>query len=127
LFFISTGAGWSEVFQHPLSAIPDLVVASLVIGLVEAIAAYRRRSAWRSVLKFTGNVQGVATDQGIEWRTQHSSSKFEWGQLLKAHRERDLSLVFYAPRCAFYFPQEFFASEQEWISFNDLLDSKLAK
>jgi hypothetical protein len=34
-------------------------------------------------------------------------------------------LLYYSPRCALYFPREFFGSDVQWTAFRALVDSKL--
>jgi hypothetical protein len=123
--FVSIGVGWTAALHHPLAAAPDLAVAALVLAAAAAITIYLRSKNWRSVTSLTGKVHGAATVSGIEWNTDNTSARFAWEKLVKVRRARDLTLVFFAPRCAFYFPRSFFESDDSWKQFNDVLDANV--
>lgn len=123
--FISTGVGWPRVWAHPSTAAPDLLLAAAVLVAVAAITSYGRRKRWRQVTAITGSVHGVLTAAGIEWNTDNSSSRFSWEKLVKIRRTRDLTLVFYAPACAFYFPRSFFHTSDSWRTFNESVTARI--
>ena len=125
--FLSTGVGWSKAIASPVSAVPDLLLAGLVLAASAGITMYGRARAWRNAVSLTGRVSGAATTEGIEWNTANTSAKFVWEKLVRVREDGNLTLVFYAPRCAFYFPREFFNSEQAWSSFNEVLRMRLPR
>jgi len=124
--FVSMGAGWPAALRHPLSAAPDLGLAGFVLAVAATITIYGRTRNWRSLTAVTGRVHGAATTSGIEWNTDNASARFAWEKLVKVRRANDLTLVFYAPGCAFYFPRDFFDSEDSWQQFNEMLETKIA-
>lgn len=123
--FVSIGVGWTVALHHPSAAAPDLALAGLLLAIAAALTIYLRSRNWRSVTSFTGRVHGAATVSGIEWNTDNSSTRFSWEKLVKVRRARDLTLVFYAPGCAFYFPRAFFESDDSWKQFNEVLDANV--
>jgi hypothetical protein len=125
--FVSFGVGWTAAISTPTSALPDLFLTVLFLLASAAITRYLRIKTWRNTMALVGNIHGVITDTGIEWITAHTTSKFEWDKFIKARQETDLSLVFYAERCALYFPRSFFASEQEWQQFREIVRLRVSK
>lgn len=124
---VSIGVGWSKVISDPTSAVSDLAWGAALVILSASITKYGRIKAWRNMVSFTGEIHGVATEEGIEWNTANTKTSFEWRKFLKVRQEADLSLAFYTPRCAFYFPKNFFASDLDWQAFNSLLQSQIRK
>ena len=124
--FVSIGVGWAVALHQPLAAAPDLALAGLVLAAVAGLTVYFRSRTWRGVTSLTGRVHGAATISGIEWNTDNASARFTWAKLVKVQRARDLTLVFYAPRSAFYFPRAFFESDDSWKQFNEVLDANVA-
>lgn len=106
--FVSFGVGWSQAISDPHSSAQDFMFAALALLISAAISRYSRTKSWRSTTALVGSVRGVASESGIEWSTSNTTSTFDWKKFIKVNQTKDLSLVFYAPRCAFYFPREFF-------------------
>jgi hypothetical protein len=80
-----------------------------------------RARAWKQATRLNGRVHGVITPAGIEWNTERTASRFEWAKIVRIKQAGDLTLAFYTPRCAFFFPRSFFASEAEWAAFNEAI------
>lgn len=125
--FVNIGVGWSALFSNPRSAVSDLLFGAVVLLASAVITKFGRRRNWRNTVALSGSINGLATQNGIEWNSSNSSTKFEWAKLIKSHHENHLALVFYTPRCAFYFPRDFFNSEHDWEKFNSLVLARIAK
>lgn len=123
--FVSTGAGWQAIWNHPAAATPDLVLAAAVLAAVAAITSFGRRKRWRETTRLTGHISGSLTEAGIEWNTDVSSSRLSWTKLLNVRKAQDLVLVFYSPRCAFYFPRSFFETADSWAKFNNSVTARV--
>jgi len=125
--FVALGVGWPTAVANPAAAVPDMAYGLLAL-LGGALATWMaRKKAWQANAQMHGEVHGYLTQEGLEWNTSTTSSKFPWSKLLKYKHSGDLVLVFYSPRCAFYFPRSFFAGGQEWRSFLDVLALHLKK
>ncbi len=113
VFFAVTlpGARLSEL-------VGDLVfVALFPIGMAMFMRRVRAR-AWQQAIRLGGRVHGAITPEGIEWNTERTAARFEWAKIERVARTADLTLAFHSPRCAFFFPRSFFASEADWTAFN---------
>lgn len=126
-FFVRFGVGWTEVISSPMNALPDLILAALVLLASNLIVWFGRNKAWRNTIAMSGRVFGVVTESGIDWNTSNTVSKFEWLKFVKVRLERNLTMLFYSERCALYFPKSFFESEQEWLQFDSLVSSRVFK
>ena len=120
LCFIQFGAGWAAVSAEPSKAIPDVVWAVAVLAGCWVIVRLGRRRAWREHVRIHQAVSGELSASGLEWKTSITSTSLPWSKILGFQISRDLALLYYAPRCAFYFPRSFMATENEWLSFQQL-------
>jgi hypothetical protein len=125
VLFISIGVGWQKVFAQPFAALPDMLFAFLVFLASAAILHFGGRKQWQANARLHGQVNGQLTSEGLEWNTSTTKGTFPWSKLTHFSESTDLVLVFYAPRCAFYFPKTFFATEDAWHAFKELLAAHL--
>lgn len=125
--FVSTGVGWSVVFSKPLSLIPDLIYTVILMIALAAMNRYMLIRNWRKMISLSGDVRGIASDWGIEWANENTTSKFEWAKFIRIQQKPDLTLVHYSSRCAFYFPRTFFESDTEWQRFNEIAYARIEK
>ena len=109
-------------FSLPGAKLSDLLVDLVIVVLFPlAMLGVTRRArsrAWRQMQRLGGAVQGVITSEGIEWNTVNTASAFAWSKIVRVAQADGMTLAFYTPRCAFYFPRSFFASESAWSEFN---------
>jgi hypothetical protein len=120
--FLSIGSGWERAFAAPLSALPDLFMGIFFALALWAVNAYASRRHWKTYRKLHGRVRGTVGPGGIELSSATTVSKFSWGKIVKHKRAPELTLVYYAPRCAFFFPSSFFSSTGEWDRFNGIVE-----
>jgi hypothetical protein len=121
LAFVALGTGWAEAIADPSQAVPDLLWGLAVFVTCTLLMRYGRRRAWQSYIRLHGAVSGRVSPNGIEWKTESSTTSLPWEKLLGFRVFNDLALVFYAPRCAFFLPRDFFATEQEWSALCEVL------
>jgi hypothetical protein len=119
--FVQIGAGWEHVWQEPLRAVPDLLWSLPVLAACAVIIKIGRRRAWKNYQRFHGAVSGHLGSDGLEWKTEATTTSLPWVKTTGHRVSRDLALLYYAPRCAFFFPREFFLSDQDWSLFQQLL------
>ncbi len=118
LFFFS---GSREEAANP--SLQLLSTALILIGAAWAMR-YTRTRAWNQLVRLHGRVSGTLTSDGIDWHTSMSTTRFEWAKVIRIARADGLTLAFYTPRCAFYFPRSFFESEEAWAAFNAVIDAR---
>lgn len=116
---VSLGTGWGVALSSPVEAIGDLVVVGFLLAFVWGATFYLHKRAWKAQGALHGEITGTVGEQGIEWTTATMTSKFPWAKILKYKQLSDMTLTFYSPRCAFYFPRDFFSSDEDWRQFND--------
>jgi len=116
---VSLGTGWGVALSSPVKAIPDLLVIGFLLVFIWAATFYLHTRAWKAQDALHGEITGTVGEQGIEWATATTTSKFSWEKILKYKQLPDMTLAFYSPRCAFYFPRDFFVSDENWRQFND--------
>lgn len=119
--FVQLGAGWENVFQKPLSAMPDILISLSVLAVCAVIIKLGRRRAWKNYRQLHGSVSGQLGTNGLEWKTEATTTSLPWAKTTGHRVSRDLALLYYAPRCAFFLPREFFANEQDWLLLQQLL------
>jgi hypothetical protein len=119
---LSMGSGWERALAAPLSALPDLFMGICTALALWAVNSYAARRNWKTYLKVHGRVRGTVGPGGIELSSATTISKFSWGTMVKHKRAPELTLVLYAPRCAFFFPSSFFSSVGEWERFNGIVE-----
>jgi hypothetical protein len=120
--FQSMGSGWERALATPLTALPDLLMGVFSALALWAVNAFASRRHWKNYVKVHGRVRGTVGPGGIELSSSTTTSKFSWGKIVKHRRAPELTLVFYAPRCAFFFPSSFFSSAGEWERFNRIVE-----
>lgn len=118
---VSLGVGWSVALSSPAEAIWDLLFAGFMVIAIWAATFYLHTRAWKAQDALHGEITGTVGEQGIAWSTATTSSQFPWEKILKSKQLPDMTLAFYTPRCAFYFPRDFFASDEDWRQFNDTI------
>ena len=121
ILFVQLGAGWETVWQEPLRAVPDLLWSLPVLVACAVIVKLGRRRAWKNYLRLHGSVSGQVGADGLQWKTETSTTSLPWAKITGHRVLEDLALLYYAPRCAFFLPRTFFASEQEWLALQQLL------
>lgn len=114
IFFIQISSGWGQVLLEPQLVVPDVLYFLLVFAGVFPIVRFGRRRSLREFLRTHGPVRGQITADGLEWRTEATVASLPWSKLIGHRISRDVVLLYYAPRCAFFLPRSFFAGEQEW-------------
>jgi YcxB-like protein len=125
--FLFSTYDWRTLLKHPLWAVPDLLIAVVGLMCTWGLIVYLSGRAWKTTTNLQGEIHGQVNESGIEWNTAISSSKFPWAKLLRVKETEQMLLVLYTPRCAFYFPRNFFASDDEWLALKNLLASRLRK
>ena len=121
LMFLATGSGWRTVLTEPSRILPDLAWGFGVLAAGWLLTRFLRRRAWKNYVRLHNSVSGRVGPHGVEWKTEITSSVLPWEKLLGFRTSKDLVLIFYSPRCAFFFPRGFFADEQEWSALLDVL------
>ncbi len=105
--------------------VSDLVTDVLLVALFAVAVTFSTRRArarsWRQVVRLHGRVHGAISPAGIDWNTERSTAHYEWAQILRVDQTRDLTLAFFMPRGAFYFPRSFFESDAAWTAFNEAI------
>jgi len=124
--FIAIGVGWPAVFADPLAAFPELFFGLMVLVFAAFITWRSRRKQWQTNAQLHGQVSGQLTARGLEWNTSTTKAEFPWSKLTHFTASEELVLIFFAPRCAFYFPKSFFATDDAWHSFKGLLATHLS-
>lgn len=127
LFFTELDGSLSLMWSQPLSLLPDLLEGALLFIAWGGLIWYGRRRAWRNYVRLHGAVSGRVGDQGLEWKTESTTTSMNWGKLLGYKALSDLTLIYYAPRCAFFLPRGFFKSDEQWSAMQALLAQHLKK
>lgn len=113
---------------HKVSELVTDVLFMAMFGVAMAFVTRRARTrAWRQVVRLGGRVHGAITPAGIEWNTERTTARYEWAQILRIDQTTGLTLAFFQPRGAFYFPRSFFGSDAAWTAFNDAIARHAAK
>ncbi len=102
----------------PTLLLVDLGVLAIVLLAMRLTVRRVQARTWKQSVRLVGRVHGAITPEGIEWNSERSTSRYEWARITEVRRAGDLTLAFYAPRCAFYFPRSFFDSQASWDAFN---------
>ena len=105
----------------------DLVIVVLFPLAMLVVTRRARSRAWRQAQRLGGAVHGAITSEGIEWNTADTASRFEWSKIVRVTQADGMTLAFYTPRCAFFFPRSFFASESVWWEFNGAIAGYAAR
>ena len=121
IVFVQVGAGWENVWHEPMRAVPDILWSLPVLVACAGIIKFGRRKAWKTYLRLHGSVSGQLGATGLEWKTEASTSSLPWSKVTGHRISQELALLYYAPRCAFFLPRNFFASEQDWSQLQRLL------
>jgi hypothetical protein len=109
----------------PAEVLTAAIFSSAGILFLWGLTRFIWRRSWRKTLTLHGDVTGRAGAEYIEWRTQLADSAYHWQKFTRARSAPHLLLLYYSPRCALYFPREFFDSDDQWAAFRALVDSKL--
>lgn len=109
----------------PLEAFFSLAWTPVLIVFTAGLTAWGRQLQWRQVSANAQEITGNLGDAGIEWNTPMTSAKFPWSKLVKVRQHREMLLIFYNSRCAFYVPRNFFADEATWQAANALALERL--
>jgi hypothetical protein len=119
--FVQIGAGWENVWQEPLRAVPDLLWSLPVLAVCAVIVKFGRRRAWKSYQRLHGSVSGRLNSDGLEWKTEATATKIPWSKTIGHRTSNEIALLYYAPGCAFFLPREFFATEHDWSLLHQVL------
>jgi hypothetical protein len=127
LVFLMIGVdrSWSQIVGDPVATLVSVVWAVLLMLALRAIAALGSRRSWRRIVELHGRVSGEVSDSGVRWATGIGSATFSWDKISKVRERQGVVLLFYSPRCAIYFPREFFETAGEWDAFRALVAAKL--
>lgn len=125
--FAFNGRSIADIVDQPIVTMLCLALAMGVLLLIWGLLRFSRRRAWKRAVALNGSVAGSAGAEGISWNTELTQTRFPWTKVTKLRKCPDLVLLFYAPRCALYFPREFFASEEAWHAFGALAAAQLAR
>lgn len=104
---ISSGVGWKTALVEPAKALPDLAVALAIILGYFAWSSFYWNRTWKAYQNLHGQISGTVGQDGVEWNTSTASSRFSWEKIHKYKRTPTITLVFYAPRSALFFPPQF--------------------
>ncbi len=106
-------------------SLPELLAFALLFAAFVALRrVFARRAherAWKRAVQLGGRMHGDISAQGILWNTERSSTRFEWANVLRLDQAEGLTLAYYTPRCAFFFPRSFFESDAAWTAFNEAI------
>jgi hypothetical protein len=122
---IGVDRSWSQIVGDPVATLVSVVWAVLLMLALRVMTAIGWRRSWRKIVELHGRVSGVVSDSEVRWVTGIGSATLSWNQILKARERPGVVLLFYSPRCALYFPREFFETEGEWSAFRALVAAKL--
>lgn len=111
--------------SSPIGIVATLIAIAFMAIAVWGMVEFSRRRAWRSLSKLNGPVSGRVFEGGIDWNTELSATQLPWKKFTRVRELPDLILVHYSPRCALYFPKNFFASDERWDKFRSLLAARL--
>ena len=128
LFFLQlyfSDRGVLDTLGDPAELMSFAIISTAGIVFLWALTRFVWRRSWRSALRLHGDVSGHAGEAAILWRTQFANSEYQWQKFIRARSGPLLVLLYYSPRCALYFPREFFGSDVQWTAFRSLVDSKL--
>ena len=114
LLFFSMRPGLAKVMAEPALALPGLIWGVGVLVVCACITRFLHWRGWKQYMQVHGSVSGQIGPQGITWKTESIIDVLEWEKALGFRARKDLFLVLYTPRCAFFFPRSFFATEQDW-------------
>jgi hypothetical protein len=117
--------GFLDTLGDPVELLSVFIFSTAGILFLWALTRFVWRRSWRRNMALLGDVTGLAGAEHILWRTQLADSQFQWRKFTRARTTPELLLLHYSPRCALYFPREFFASDEQWTAFRALVDSKL--
>jgi hypothetical protein len=113
--------------KEPSTWLYDLGALAVVLIAVQLTIRRARMRTWKQSVQIVGRVHGAITPDGIDWVTDRSTSRYEWAKIIAVKQADGLTLAFYAPRCAFYFPRSFFDSDETWAGFNLAIAAYVAK
>lgn len=74
-----------------------------------------------------GTFAGTISEDEILLRTINVTQNIKWSVYSKITRNDSFVLLYQNARCFNFFPRVFFASEDDWKSFQTLLDAKIQK
>jgi hypothetical protein len=114
------------VFNEPDVTFMNILLALAVLLLLWGMTHFGRRRAWKQVVGLQGDIAGGVGEDGVRWDTNISKASFPWTKFIKLRERPGMLLLYYAPRCALYFPRDFFGSEEHWTAFRALAARKLA-
>lgn len=116
----------NESFSSIFGFIKQFASWLLLFLVLSILTVYVRKRAWRNLADTQGVISGDLSSRGITWKTSHSLTEYEWGDILKLKQGNNMLALFYSKRCAFYLPRSFFNTEEEWGRAIDLCKSKVS-
>jgi hypothetical protein len=95
----------------------SMMWALAMIVFVWALVKFSLRRQWTMIQTTQPQITGNLNVNGLEWNTP-MTTKFPWSKLVKIRQHPEMLLIFYSPKCAFYMPKQFFATESAWNEAN---------
>ena len=117
---------WSGTtpWYDPATLATNIPMAGVIVLLVWGATRFTYRRHWRRMVALHGALSGTVGAAGIRWKTGITESFFSWEKIVKVREVGDMVLLHYAPRCALYFPREFFADDTMWEAFRSIVRTR---
>jgi len=115
-FGVGLLAIWFKEGADPRRLVPYLGAAAL-IGFFLAAKRMAERRAYEGQSRQEAELQGTADAEGLETRSERSSSKTAWSHYQQVTVRQDVILLHQSPQIVTYFPRSFFASDQDFARF----------
>jgi hypothetical protein len=124
VYFVWSAGSPDIPWYAPASLVTTVPVAGAMLFLIWGATRFTYRRRWRQMIALHGALSGTVGAAGVRWKTGLSESFFSWDRIVKARDVGDLLLLSYGPRCALYFPREFFADEAAWDAFKAIVRTR---
>jgi hypothetical protein len=123
VWILGTWSGTSSWYE-PATLAVNVPIAAAIVSIVWGATRFTYRRHWRRMTALHGALAGTVGATGIRWKTGIGESFFPWEKIVRAREIGDMVLLHYAPRCALYFPREFFADEAAWEAFRSIVRTR---
>jgi hypothetical protein len=117
----SNGTG---AWYAPAVLAANVLIAAVLVFLVWGATRFTYRRQWRRLIELQGTLAGTVDATGVRWKTGIGELNFPWEKIVKARELGEMVLLHYTPRCALYFPREFFADEAAWDAFRSIVRTR---
>jgi hypothetical protein len=124
VYFVWSAGSPDIPWYAPASLVTTVPVAGAMLFLIWGATRFTYRRRWRQMIALHGALSGTVGAAGVRWKTGLSESFFSWDRIVKARDVGDLLLLSYGPRCALYFPREFFADDAAWDAFKAIVRTR---